>query len=96
MIVRKYTNFMIESKSLRQGISKSLQKIKDNVLNNIEYDFKTNKVKYKSFDSLDLESLVKSFINDWEEETISKLNVEAFFRKINQILYLKKRNTSTC
>lgn len=93
MIVRKYTNFMIESKSLRQGISKSLQKIKDNVLNNIEYDFKTNKVKYKSFDSLDLESLVKSFINDWGEETISKLNVEAFFRKINQILYLKKRNT---
>ena len=84
MIVRKYTNFMIESKSLRQGISKSLQKIKDNVLNNIEYDFKTNKVKYKSFDSLDLESLVKSFINDWGEETISKLNVEAFFRKINQ------------
>lgn len=93
MIVRKYTNFMIESKSLRQGISKSLQKIKDNVLNNIEYDFKTNKVKYKSFDSLDLESLVKSFINDWGEEIISKLNVEAFFRKINQILYLKKRNT---
>lgn len=93
MIVRKYTNFMIESKSLRQGISKSLQKIKDNVLNNIEYDFKTNKVKYKSFDSLDLESLVKSFIDEWGEETINKLNVEAFFRKINQILYLKKRNT---
>lgn len=93
MIVRKYTNFMTESKDLKQGISKSLQKIKDNVLSNIEYDFKTNKVKYKSFDSLDLETIMKSFISDWGEETVSKLNVEAFFRKINQILYLKKRNT---
>ena len=83
----------MESKDLKQGISKSLQKIKDNVLNNIEYDFKTNKVKYKSFDSLDLQDLMKSFIDEWGEETINKLNVEAFFRKINQILYLKKRNT---
>lgn len=84
---------MTESKDLKQGISKSLQKIKDNVLSNIEYDFKTNKVKYKSFDSLDLQDLMKSFIDEWGEETINKLNVEAFFRKINQILYLKKRNT---
>jgi len=93
MIVKKYTNFLGESSNIRGGIGEDLKEYMNSILDNIEYDFKTNKIKYKSFDSVNIPEVLKSFTNDWGEEVVQRLNIEAFLRKLNQILYLKKRNT---
>lgn len=93
MTIQNYSNFVNESSKVKEDVSKTLLKLKETVLNNIEYDFKTNKVKYKSFDSVEIGDILGKYTKEFGEEVVQRLNVEAFLRKINQILYLKKRNT---
>jgi len=63
------------------------------ILANIEYNFITNKIEYKNFDRIDIKVIMRELVNEYTQEFVNELNIEAFLRKINQILDLRKRNT---
>jgi polyphosphate kinase 2 len=70
-----------------------LGEYRESILSNIEYNFKTNKVDYKNFDTLDIKSMIRELNNELTEGFVKDLNLETFLRKINQIMILNKRNT---
>jgi polyphosphate kinase 2 len=63
------------------------------ILANIEYNFTTNKIEYKNFDRIDIKVIMRELVNEYTQEFVNELNIEAFLRKVNQILDLRKRNT---
>lgn len=63
------------------------------ILANIEYNLKTNKVEYKNFEKVDIRVIMRELINEFTSDFIQEVNVEAFLRKLNQILELRNRNT---
>ena len=63
------------------------------ILANINYNMLTNKIEYKDFDRIDMKVIMRELTNEYTAEFIEELNIEAFLRKVNQILDLKKRNT---
>ena len=63
------------------------------ILANIHYNTLTNKVEYKNFDRIDIKVIMRELINEYTQEFVNELNIEAFLRKVNQILDLRKRNT---
>lgn len=98
MSVTKYTDFFnesVDSPKIKKKVIDNLSEMRESILDNIVYDFKSNKVKYKSFDSVDIEKIISKFKEDYGDKVVLRLNIESFFRKINQILYLKKRNTKS-
>ena len=50
-------------------------------------------MEYKNFDKIDIRVIMRELTNEYTLEFIQELNVEAFLRKLNQILELRKRNT---
>lgn len=79
--------------TLKQNLIFRLGEYRTYILANIIYNFETNKVEYRSFDSIDVKVVIRELTNEFTEEVVSELNIEAFLRKINQLLELKKRNT---
>lgn len=79
--------------TLKQNLIFRLGEYRTYILANIIYNFETNKVEYRSFDSIDVRVVIRELTNEFTEEVVSELNIEAFLRKINQLLELKKRNT---
>jgi hypothetical protein len=63
------------------------------ILANIHYNTLTNKIEYKNFDRIDIKVIMRELVNEYTQEFINELNIDAFLRKINQILDLRKRNT---
>lgn len=63
------------------------------ILTNIHYNTLTNKIEYKNFERIDIKVIMRELTNEYTTEFVTELNIEAFLRKINQILDLKKRNT---
>jgi polyphosphate kinase 2 len=63
------------------------------ILANIHYNGLTNKIEYKNFDRIDIKVIMRELVNEYTQEFVNELNIEAFLRKINQILDLRKRNT---
>lgn len=63
------------------------------ILTNIHYNILTNKIEYKNFERIDIKVIMRELTNEYTAEFVAELNIEAFLRKINQILDLKKRNT---
>jgi polyphosphate kinase 2 len=63
------------------------------ILTNIHYNILTNKIEYKNFERIDIKVIMRELTNEYTAEFVTELNIEAFLRKINQILDLKKRNT---
>jgi polyphosphate kinase 2 len=103
-MLRKFSEFIreefrieemdIESvNTLKQNILFRLGEYRISILSNINYNFETNKVEYKDFDSVDIKVIIRELSNEFTEEVIQELNVESFLRKLNQILELRKRNT---
>jgi len=95
---------LIEEVSIRQMDEKSLEKVKQNlldrlneyrtyILNNIVYDLKTSSVSYIDFESIDVTVILRELNNEFTEEFVKEINIESFLRKLNQILELKRRNT---
>jgi polyphosphate kinase 2 len=72
---------------------KRINEYKIFILNNILYDFKTNKVEYKDFDSIDINLILSELKSEFTSEVIEDLNIETLLRKLNQILELKRRDT---
>ena len=80
-------------KTLKQNIIFRLGEYRTYILSNIIYNFETNKVEYREFDSIDIKVIIRELVNEFTEEVVTELNIESFLRKLNQILELKKRNT---
>lgn len=79
--------------TLKQNLIFRLGEYRTYILSNIIYNFETNKVEYREFDSIDIKVIIRELVNEFTEEVVQELNIEAFLRKLNQILELKKRNT---
>jgi len=75
-----------EFMKLTEKVKKNLDAYKFSILDNIEYNIKTNKVEYKKFDNIDLGQIISQLNTDLGKDIVEQL-------KIQQILDLKKRNT---
>jgi len=82
-----------EYKSKLDNLIKYLNDYKRAILANIEYNHKTNKIEYNSFENIDIKNVLSQLNSDMGEEVVREFNVESFLRKIYQIIDLKKRNT---
>jgi len=100
----KFIEFIKEGVRIDKMDSESVEKIKVNlleriseyknfILDNIVYDFKTNKVVYKDFETIDIDIILGELKSEFTSEVIEDLNIETLFRKLNQILELKRRDT---
>jgi len=79
--------------TLKKNLLFRLDEYRVALLSNIKYNFETNKVEFTDFDSIDIKVIIRELTNEFTEEVVQELNIEAFLRKLNQILELKKRNT---
>jgi len=79
--------------TLKQNLIFRLGEYRIYILSNIIYNFETNKVEYRDFESIDIKVIIRELVNEFTEEVVTELNIEAFLRKLNQLLELKKRNT---
>ena len=100
----KFIDFMKEElridkmdpKSLEQVKKKILKRINEYrnfILDNIEYDLKTNKIVYKDFEEIDVDLIMKELNTEFTPEVIEDLNIDTLLRKVNQLLELRRRNT---
>jgi len=79
---------------VKANLVKSLEEFKVGILQYIEYDTTTNRIKFKNdFKNIDVNFLIQTLNKEFGEDAIRELNVEALFRKIAQIIVLKKRST---
>ncbi len=79
--------------TLKQNLIFRLGEYRIYILSNIIYNFETNKVEYRDFESIDIKVIIRELVNEFTEEVVTELNIETFLRKLNQLLELKKRNT---
>ena len=80
-------------KDTKQQLMFRLGEYRTYILANINYNGLTNKIEYKNFDRIDIKVIMRELVNEYTQEFVNELNIEAFLRKINQILDLRKRNT---
>jgi len=103
-MITKFIKFLKEELRIEDMDSDSLKTLKQNlifrlgeyrtyILENIVYNFETNKVEFKNFTSIDIRVMIRELSNEFTSEVVEELNIEPFLRKLNQILELKKRNT---
>jgi len=103
-MISKFKNFINEEFKIEKMDEKTLDSLKLNlmfrlgeyrtyILSNIEYNLTTNKIEYKNFDRIEIKVILRELSNEFTQDVIEELNIEAFLRKINQILDLRKRNT---
>ena len=103
-MLEKFNNFLKEEIWIEDMDKASVEVLKKNlqfrldeyrtfILSNIIYNFDTNKVEFKDFQSIDIKVIMRELTNEFTEEVVQELNIETFLRKLNQILELKKRNT---
>lgn len=79
-------------KMVKKVIS-NLDEYRISILDNIEYNLKTNKIEYKEFDNINISQMLSQLNTSLGQDIVNQFNIEAFLRKIYQILDLKKRNT---
>jgi hypothetical protein len=105
-MIQNFNNFTNEELRLDKLDDKSLNQLKLNlvdrlseyrtyILNNIVYNMVTNKVEYKEFENIDILTILRELNNEFTDEVVQDMNIEAFLRKLNQILDIKKRNTKS-
>jgi len=82
-----------EFTSTIEKLKKILDEYKISILKNIEYNYKTNKVEYTNFSNINIKQMISQLNTDIDKEVVEQFNVEAFLRKIYQIIDLRKRNT---
>ena len=103
-MIIKYNNYIKEELKIKDIDDKTLNTLESNfidklkeykeyILSNIEVDPSTNKIKYKEFDNLNINTIIRELSNEFSDDFIKEINAESFIRKINQILILKKPNT---
>lgn len=86
----------LSSDKLKELINKVIENLDDykaSILDNIEYNIKTNKVEYKDFQNINVDQILSQLKTDLGKEVVDQFNIETFLRKLHQLLDLKKRNT---
>lgn len=79
---------------IKDDLIEALEEFKNGILENIEFSVDEDKIKFlNGFKNLDVELIIGELNDEFGEDIIRELNVEALFRKISQIVILKKRNT---
>ncbi len=81
-----------ESIKVRDEISDDIRSYENTIVDNIGYDQKTNKPFYYEFESVEIKKIINKFKSDYGDDVIDQINLESFFRKINQILSIKSRS----
>jgi polyphosphate kinase 2 len=100
----KFIDFIKEELRIDKMNSEDLERIKIDllkrideykvfILNNIEYDLKTNKIVYKGFEQINVDLIVTELNNEFGAEVIQDLNIETLLLKVEQLLELKRRDT---
>ena len=100
----KYIDFIKEELRIDKMNSEDFERIKIDllkrideykvfILNNIEYDLKTNKIIYKEFEEINVDLIITELKNEFGDEVIEDLNIDTLLRKVNQLLELKRRDT---
>ena len=77
-------------KDTKQQLMFRLGEYRTYILANINYNGLTNKIEYKNFDRIDIKVIMRELVNEYTQEFVNELNIEAFLRKVNQILDLRK------
>src|SRR5574343_568675 len=80
-----------EANSSKEKLVKALDKYKDEILKGIKYNIKSQKI--VSVEEVDTDKIIKELKNQFDPEFIDELNIDAFLRKVTQILELSRRNT---
>jgi polyphosphate kinase 2 len=102
--LRKFLDFIKEElridkmdpeniEQIKRNILARLVEYKSSILDNIVYDFQTNKVEYKSFEKIEVDIIMRELNNEFTPEVIQDLNIDTLLRKINQLMELKRRDT---
>lgn len=102
--LRKFLDFIKEElridkmdpeniEQIKRNILARLGEYKSSILDNIIYDFQTNKVEYKSFEKIEVDIIMRELNNEFTPEVIQDLNIDTLLRKINQLMELKRRDT---
>jgi len=102
--LRKFLDFIKEElridkmdpeniEQIKRNILVRLAEYKSSILDNIVYDFQTNKVEYKSFEKIEVDIIMRELNNEFTPEVIQDLNIDTLLRKINQLMELKRRDT---
>lgn len=100
----KFIDFIKEELRIDKMNSEDLERVKIDllkrideykvfILNNIEYDLKTNKIVYKGFEEINVDLIITELKNEFTAEVIEDLNIETLLLKVNQLLELKRRDT---
>ncbi len=82
-----------EAESIKTRLIDDLTMYKNSIIDSIEFNSKTGDIIYRKFDHIEIKNVISQLSSDYSEDVVDQVNVESFFRKINQILSLKKRNT---
>jgi polyphosphate kinase 2 len=82
-----------EFSNLIDKVKKNLDEYRSSILDNIEYNIKTNKIEYKKFDNINISQILSQLNSELGKDAVDQFNIDSFLRKISQILDLKKRNT---
>jgi polyphosphate kinase 2 len=82
-----------EFSNLIDKVKKNLDEYRSSILDNIEYNIKTNKIEYKKFDNINISQILSQLNSELGKDVVDQFNIDSFLRKISQILDLKKRNT---
>lgn len=82
-----------EAENIKTRLIDDLTMYKNSIIDSIEFNSKTGDIIYREFDHIDIKNVISQLSSDYSEDVVDQVNVESFFRKINQILSLKKRNT---
>lgn len=96
-MVMNFFKFVVESSQdanrIKKNFIEDLLKYQNSIIDNIQFDNKSGDVIYVDFDSIDVDTVIRQLKSDFDSDLVDQVNVESFFRKINQIMSLKKRNT---
>ena len=102
--LRKFLDFIKEElridkmdpeniEQIKRNILTRLGEYKSSILDNIVYNFQTNKVEYKSFEKIEVDIIMRELNNEFTPEVVQDLNIDTLLRKINQLMELKRRDT---
>jgi polyphosphate kinase 2 len=78
---------------IKENIITRLSEYRNSILDNIEYNLKTNSIEYKDFDKIEVDVILRELNNEFTDELVRDLNIETLLRKINQLMELKRRDT---
>jgi polyphosphate kinase 2 len=78
---------------IKKNLIQRLNEYKISILDNIFYNFSTNKIEYKDYSNIDIDVIMKDLNNEFTPEVIQDLNIDTLLRKINQLMELQRRDT---